>query len=524
MDASGLRPLGLGELLDLTFSYYRRHFWFFMGLMAVVEVPKVVLNLGLILFQRPSPPSNPIYSASTHLASEGIGPGFLAVFVGVHSLVSLAALAAIAIAVSDLHLHRPITIRAAFAGLRGKVGRLIGTHFLSLLLVIGVYALIAMAALLTGGVIASVVRLALGGSSDVQIIVGFLITLILGAGLVGGGIFLLRFSLTIPVLMLENAGPVQSLKRSYALTKGYVWRLFIVVLLMLVIITVLTAIFQGPFYAAASLMGSRFGAAPMWLNIPWVISAAAGGSLALPLIMIALALVYYDTRVSKEGLDLQLMMNAIDHLPPAVQSALPLTINSGLASPAAAMLEAGNIPLLILLTVVTAGIYIPCWFLKRARGLNSLRSGDRLHSATFVVILSVEGLAFVLGFLSGVTESVAFTELANLLGLSAGVLLLAQSFKARAMLRDHVRAVNPSRAHYSLTEWDNDFSAVATFFFGIFYLQYKINRLIKLGAPAPSRPLYTGSASFTSSMAGPLPAAPSTSPSTAGSKYRILKL
>ena len=35
MATAELRPLSLGELLDRTFSYYRSHFWLFVGIMAI---------------------------------------------------------------------------------------------------------------------------------------------------------------------------------------------------------------------------------------------------------------------------------------------------------------------------------------------------------------------------------------------------------------------------------------------------------------------------------------------------------
>jgi hypothetical protein len=40
-----LRALSLGELLDRTFSYYRQHFWLFVGIMALPQVLGVALTL-----------------------------------------------------------------------------------------------------------------------------------------------------------------------------------------------------------------------------------------------------------------------------------------------------------------------------------------------------------------------------------------------------------------------------------------------------------------------------------------------
>ena len=50
MDATELRPLTLGELLDRTFQLYRNHFWLFVGIMAIpsaFSVPFTVLIFSM---------------------------------------------------------------------------------------------------------------------------------------------------------------------------------------------------------------------------------------------------------------------------------------------------------------------------------------------------------------------------------------------------------------------------------------------------------------------------------------------
>ncbi len=47
------------------------------------------------------------------------------------------------------------------------------------------------------------------------------------------------------------------------------------------------------------------------------VTGGVGGAISGPLLVIALALLYYDTRVRKEGFDLQLMMDSLDEADPA---------------------------------------------------------------------------------------------------------------------------------------------------------------------------------------------------------------
>jgi len=116
----------------------------------------------------------------------------------------------------------------------------------------------------------------------------------------------------VPALVLENLSARQALKRSAFLTRGYRGQIFLIGILMYLIALVVSVLFQGPFLAAGLLLGFRFGTMPMWLEVPYAAAAGVGGALAGPFLMIALALAYYDTRVRKEGFDLQLMMASLE--------------------------------------------------------------------------------------------------------------------------------------------------------------------------------------------------------------------
>ena len=51
METVELRPLSLGELLDRTFTLYRRHFWLFVGIMAVPSSFTIPVNVLFISIQ-----------------------------------------------------------------------------------------------------------------------------------------------------------------------------------------------------------------------------------------------------------------------------------------------------------------------------------------------------------------------------------------------------------------------------------------------------------------------------------------
>ena len=51
--------------------------------------------------------------------------------------------------------------------------------------------------------------------------------------------------------------------------------------------------------------------APVWLTLISGLLGAAGGAVTTPPLMVALTLLYYNTRVLREGYDLQLMLERL---------------------------------------------------------------------------------------------------------------------------------------------------------------------------------------------------------------------
>ena len=53
MDATELRPLSLGELMDRTFRLYRQHFWLFVGIMAIPSAFSIPFTVVIFSVQGP---------------------------------------------------------------------------------------------------------------------------------------------------------------------------------------------------------------------------------------------------------------------------------------------------------------------------------------------------------------------------------------------------------------------------------------------------------------------------------------
>jgi tetratricopeptide (TPR) repeat protein len=124
--------------------------------------------------------------------------------------------------------------------------------------------------------------------------------------------------------------------------------------------------------------------------------------------------------------------------------------------------EKMSVPLLVLLVAVTLGFYYPIWFLKRRNALNRLRSTEKIGSGVFIFAIVTISIGCLIPWLSDVEN------IEKIFVLVAGIPLLIQCFKVRRILHEHF---NPSSEVETI-------SAVATFFFQIYYLQYKINTFI----------------------------------------------
>jgi hypothetical protein len=122
-------------------------------------------------------------------------------------------------------------------------------------------------------------------------------------------------SLTIPVVVLEQRGPIAALGRSWRLVLGSYWRVLGIYLLTYLITSALSLVVSFPFGFVGGLANALGpaggGTAPATVGI-LVISEIAIVSLTATIASGVLVLVYADMRMRKEGMDLVLRQAAAD--------------------------------------------------------------------------------------------------------------------------------------------------------------------------------------------------------------------
>ncbi|MCS7060800.1 MAG: tetratricopeptide repeat protein [Anaerolineae bacterium] len=344
-----LRARNVGELLDLTFSLYRSHFWTFAAIALVVMGPLMVLNsissaASLAQIFLPFAMDDPLEEPMTGLLTATLGASFVSLCAS--GLLLLAGVfapwmgGALTHNVIERILGRAPTWRDSYRAAQPRwaalwVAAALRTIVLYLCLIpaaVSLYVLLLAAVLGVGVLDANTVGslVAIVGLAALclpLVVVGIAVAVWLGVA----------WSLSEPAIVGEGAGATQSLRRSYRLTQGFRWRLLgrllMFWLLQLVVVqlplTGLQLLLFGGLASAAETGDPSFLA---WIGmIGSLVFGFVSGVLVTPLNVIYATVNYLDLRVRKEQLDLHLRAA---RLTPSVSPAGEVNIPSPTPSPA----------------------------------------------------------------------------------------------------------------------------------------------------------------------------------------------
>lgn len=130
---------------------------------------------------------------------------------------------------------------------------------------------------------------------------------------------------------------------------------------------------------------------------------------------------------------------------------------------------------IVILFVITFSLYQPVWLLKVRLTINKLSSNIKISAAIPVIFLLIATIYLLVAFFEGGIEALSpgslylgyLSSLSNILFymlIVCNISIILMCFQIRRILLNHYGA-------------NLSISAFATFFFGIFYLQHKINKL-----------------------------------------------
>lgn len=333
MTSFELRPLAIGELLDRAFTLFKRHVLLFVGIMAVPSVFGLLVGLAFILlsigfggrppaFPQDRPPDLDQITGFLVLLVGGV-----VVFVLINWVVYMLALGATTVAVSELYVGRTPSIRSAYARVRGQIGPL---------LLLSLFALVRI-----GGLFVVIVMTTMVVSIMLTFVTPLLAPLLLFVALIGAtlwcGFLALRYAVSVPALVLEQVSAATAIGRSIFLTRGHLGPVVLLVVCAMALTYAAAAVFQGPFIVAMMMAGQET-TMGLALNLLGTVSGAVGSTLIAPIMVIGFAVLYYDLRIRKEALDLQMMIQALDAAPGSPHAGAPhASPGAGLASTDAGM-------------------------------------------------------------------------------------------------------------------------------------------------------------------------------------------
>jgi hypothetical protein len=285
---SNIREMQFGEILDGTFSIYRRHFGLFMKLsMIVLWLPMALWTYVQVRYTGSNAMELPLIFQERPFTAFGVLLGLLLVLM----VASLFMTASSIRVISDSYLgHEPQL---------GPALRLGGEKIVPLVLITSGKYLLLFLVYLVGVVAVTLLAMAAGlGGQGLAILAAL-------AGGVGLAWFLVfvacGYGLTAPAVVLEVlASSFDSFGRSWDLTRGFRLKLF-----GLMVVVFLIAWFL-PGLVVLSLQFPVLAAAPSLAPL-LVVLASFLKILLAPVIPCALTLLYYDLRVRREAFDLQIL-------------------------------------------------------------------------------------------------------------------------------------------------------------------------------------------------------------------------
>lgn len=234
-----IREYSAGDLLSTSLSIYKKHFFVFLLLFILPTIPAMALSIFI-----------------KHIDPTDIVPFLISTLIQL--IIGILIAPPITVAVSDICLGNQPSLRRSYQRLFDVIGKLAGASLLlSLIIIVGLILLYI------PGLIASV---------------------------------MLIFTMT--VVVLERLGPVAAIRRSVRLGKGFYWRNFGT--LMLIVLFLFIPVFVISF-VAGFLIGYTHSDRQMLSLIEYfaVIVSAVWG----PWFYIGIVLLYYDMRVRKENYD-----------------------------------------------------------------------------------------------------------------------------------------------------------------------------------------------------------------------------
>lgn len=272
-----LRPLALGEILDGAISTIRAQPKLLLGVSALVATVTQLLSVAVTWTLLGNAETTATAEDVMPLLATVLGGAGLAVAINVLAQVFMAGFATVV--VGRAVLGQRVTFAESWRELRPRLLPLLGLTLL-FMLVVGAGALLV---------------------------------------LIPGVWLYVRYSLSAPALVLERQSVGRAFNRSAKLVSGSWWRVFGILLLAAVIAGVIGLVLQTPFSLLSTLASNGLepggGETTLAGTAIGTIGAILSSTLVTPFTAAVTVLLYFDQRMRREAMDIELARVAGFDLP-----------------------------------------------------------------------------------------------------------------------------------------------------------------------------------------------------------------
>jgi len=322
-DSFTLAPMSAGDIIDRAARLYRRNFW---ALLRIVLGPSLMGYAGTVLYSLGIRNFSKMYGANQVALSMLMVVGGVCLWV-LGKAAFYAVLGGASRSLVDyLFEGKPILARDVYRLMLRRLGSLVGALFMVFLLLGGTGVVILIAVLILARVGVFVAPMFSGAPNWLQGLLAF--GYVVFVGLVGLAMTMLVYSRVVyvpQVMMVEGKGAFSSISRSFSLAGKEIWRITALVLFWLYVAWSAWSLLFSTLWAIASWWGvdpNPFNQNnPFWFIIAYQTLAPVSEILIAPVAMLGLTLLYLDSRVRKEGFDVELLANRL--MPPTPQMMRP---------------------------------------------------------------------------------------------------------------------------------------------------------------------------------------------------------
>lgn len=318
-DSFTLTPMSAGDVIDRAVRIYRRNF---LALLRIVFGPSLIAYVGTVLYYLGVRNFSVDRGDKRVVVSLGlIVGGFIIWMVGKAAFYAVLGGASRSL-VDHFFEGKPIRAMDVYRAVRERFWSLLGALLVIGLLLMGATAIIyflAAISLMIGFAGAAILA---GAPIWLKTIfsIGFFLVIVASAFM----IFLLIYSRVVyvpQVMMVEGKGVFNSISRSFSLAGGELWRIAALLLFWFYVAWSVWVLLFVPLLSLAEWLGFEWSPfrqdIPFWFNITYQTLAQVSEIIIAPIAMLGFTLLYLDSRVRKEGFDIELMANRL--LPPTTE-------------------------------------------------------------------------------------------------------------------------------------------------------------------------------------------------------------